>query len=44
MICENCNQNEASIQMRDMNGKVVNICGTCAQGLQGVDIQSVDEE
>jgi protein-arginine kinase activator protein McsA len=44
MICENCNQNEAAIQVRGLNGNIVNICDDCAKQLQGVEIQSVDEE
>jgi len=41
MICDNCHQNEASMQLKDMNGRVVNVCEDCAKKLQGVDIQQV---
>lgn len=42
MICDNCQQREASMQLRDMNGNLVKVCNECARELQGVDIQQVN--
>lgn len=43
MLCDNCRQREATRQVRDMDGNIVNLCDVCARQLQGIEIEQVDE-
>lgn len=41
--CENCHEQEATVQARDMKGSTINLCADCAKSVQGAEVLKIEE-